>query len=292
MTNFFWFWLALVSGLLLACDSAKEDAVTDSGPADPPPASTRVQRAPRESTNSQKSKFQNAINKAFEIEDVEERELALADIAVQACESAPSISSEALSHLPAGGEVRASVIARIVAVLLERNAEEALDWAQTLPFKDDTALAREEIAAALSESDPERAAKLVMETSKDHQEPSEAAVMVLQTWASTAPQAAADWVAKLPPGPARESGIKAIASVWMSSDAKAVLAWVGGIRHEETKKEYTRGLIGALSEIPEPIREVYLQEVDPALREALLIQIQETQKEREAKAEPEEEKVD
>ena len=48
----------------------------------------------------------------------------------------------------------------------------------------------------------------------------------IRDWAGTEPRAAADWVSRLPAGPARHDAIKGVAIVWANSDLPSAIQWV------------------------------------------------------------------
>ena len=158
--------------------------------------------------------------------------------------------------------------------LAEQDPDEALAWADTLDTEMETAAAKVQIALAMAEADPQRAAHLLAESSIAGREFDVAVVQVLQRWAAKSPADAAAWALLFPPGAAREAGLKIIVSCWVKSDVHAALAWMATIQDETLRQEATLGMEETLLQQPMDIREAWLDQIDP--RSLAELQQQET----------------
>lgn len=252
------------------------------------PGVARSSRTAREAAATSHNKdLRDALAAALELESPEARNQALGDVVRNALERAPELADEAFGHLPADSEERTKTIRFIAAKLVEKNTDEALAWADALASDQEIMIAKGEIALILGASEPERAAKVLLESGNANRALDETAVQVLQNWAGNAPTDAAAWVMKLPPGESRKAGMQTVVSLWVQTDSKAAFSWVEGLGNQAARKEATRAIAEALVGIPEPIRMSFLEEADPAFRSVIEEQVNQIIKESESEMEDE-----
>lgn len=259
---------ALCLGLLLVCC----DKPGSSDNHDDEPASTSAARrrhSVREQTPDQAAALRDLLETALAIESPAAREKALADVAWSAMETDPELAHEAFHRLSADSPEKIRLIQHYAMRLSERNSEEALEWADSLETELETAAAIGQIALAIAETDPLRAANLLSESGIAGRDFDVALVQVIQRWAASSPPDAAGWVSTFPPGEARQAGIKFIAERWLPGDASAAFQWYDSLKDPELRKESAWAMEGVLLQQPQEIREAWLQHADARIQSEL-----------------------
>ena len=255
--------------LLVAC--GKKDAPVARAKPETHPA--LIERAlPGENPGSQTAAEEEpvppdeALAMALRIESASEREMALAEVAWNAIETDPEIAHEAFRHLPADSPERIRLIRHYAMSLAEDDPEAALEWAGARATATESAAAKGQVALAIAEKDPARAATLVAESGLAGRELDVLVVEVVQRWAATSPPEAAAWVAKFQPGPAREAGSKAVAERWLPQDASAAFAWLRNEKDSGHRGEIARAVQGVILQQPKEVRDVWLEKAGPGIR--------------------------
>lgn len=255
--------------LLVCCD--KPESSTASG--DSTASSARVIRArnspPREPIPGPSTALRTILKAAAEIESSATREKAIADVAWSAMDIDLDLACEAFLQLPTGSADKIRLIQHYAMRLAEQNPDEALAWASALESEQEIAAANSQIAVAIAEADPRRAANLLSRSDIVSREFDVAVVQVVQRWAAKSPPDAADWVAKFPPGPAREAGMKIIADRWLQADANATFSWLAAVQDANVRKEAALGLEETILQQPPNIRDTWLQHADDTIQSEL-----------------------
>lgn len=236
---------------------------------------TRVDRPPHADAADAGGDLRAAFDKAREIGNPEQREEAIAQIAWDALELDPGLTREAFQQLSADSQAKIRLIQHFAMTLAAENVDEAIKWADALGSAKEIAAARCQIALALADVDPQRAADLLSESAIAGREFDVAVVQVLQQWAGSNPPAAAAWVALFPPGESREAGIKAVISPWLESDVPAVFAWMENLGDESLRAEASAAMAGLLSEQTDEDQTEWLRHASPAMRGAIERQLKE-----------------
>jgi hypothetical protein len=126
------------------------------------------------------------------------------------------------------------------------DSSSALAWSMQVP---DAALRLQLISAvavAAADSSPQTAAKLVALALEAGPQQETTAVAVIQRWAESAPEAAADWVLQFPDTPARMAAAQNLAVIWAERDPAGLQKWASNLP-------------------PGPLQEVALRPYDEAL---------------------------
>lgn len=259
----------IVPGLLLICCDKPGREDTREDPAAPKARASRGGHATRDPIPGSPTEMRRILKTAAEIESPAAREKAIADVAWNALETDPDLAVEAFRQLPTDSAEKIRLIQHYSMRLAEQNPDEALAWAATLGSEMEKSAAQSQIALALAETNPLRAANLLSESGIVSREFDVAVVQVIQRWAAKSPPDTAGWVALFPPGPARETGIKIIADRWLQADAPAAFSWLATLQDASVRKEAALGLEEAILQQPGHIRDTWLQHADDGIRSEL-----------------------
>lgn len=252
----------VITATLVSCDKQETSSDSESGTE----AKSRNKRVERSETLSIRSRLQASLEAAKQIESSDAREKAIAEVAWNALELIPEIFVEAIEELPADSPEKARLIQTYVIGLIKSSPEEALAWADSLADGETTALAREQVALILAESEPERAINLLPDSAFEDAEIAPASVEVLQLWTKSTPAKAADWAAALPSVEARIAGIKAVMAQWVETDAAAAVTWVLSHTDAVLRQESVDIITELFFSQPQPVRDAILENADMSLR--------------------------
>ena len=267
-----------IGASLISCDN--HDKSGSGSVPEGPPRVTRLDR-PSRATPSSRQRLQDELEQARQIEDPAARTRALAEVAGKALEAAPDVFTQAVVALPPGSPERFQWIHKGVADFLRRSPEEALAWADSLADPQAAALARGEVAAYLVESDPQRAFALLPQPGGGNGNPDPAEMIAIRRLTAKAPAEAAAWAINLPAGEARDEGLKTVVSQWVQADASAAVSWIASIPNPTIRGQEMRSAATQLQGQPPFIRDVTLQQLDPALRAEIESEIGRLEQERE-----------
>lgn len=198
-----------------------------------------------------------------------EREKALAAIAWDAIETDPQIAHEAFGKMSPGSPEKIRLIQHYAMRLAAENMDEAIEWAEALENQSEKSAALSQIAVVLAETDPQRAANILVDANIPGRDFDVTVVQVIQRWAAQSPAEAAAWVSMFPQSPAREAGVKVIAERWLPSDAPAAFAWLSGMKDAELRQETARAMEGVILQQPADTRVAWLQHADAQLQAEL-----------------------
>lgn len=261
-------WFCLNLALLAACErSDKTGRVAEEKAG---PEITHSHRPPREHLPDHQEDLREALAKARQCAEPEQRDKLLVQAAWNAMELDPELAREAFESLMIDSPDRIALIQHCAMRMADADPEEALKWAATLESEREAAAARARIALVLADEDPSRAANLLSEYGLDNREFEVAVVQVLQRWSNKSPQDAAAWVAVFPPGEFRKAGVETIASGWLRSDPEAAFAWLTSLSDETIRMEAGDAFAQSFLQQPPETREAWLGHADPQIREELL----------------------
>lgn len=257
----------LLPALMLAASCGKPDEATD-GPAETRSSHSRDTDAGGNDVPGEN--LRDALQRAAEIENPNERQEALAAIAWRAVADDPELAREALARLPPGASGQRTGLVRHLAMQMAHDdIDAALAWADGLPGERETALARSRIALVVADTDPRRAATMLAESGDAGRERDVAIVQVLQHWTATEPASAADWLAMFPAGNFRKAGMEAVISRWLAADPPAAMGWLSSLDAGELRSEAMTTTAGLLARQPAETREAWLDAADDATRAAM-----------------------
>ena len=254
-------WLGLC---LVSCDKPAPPN-TRSGETEAAPRIRNDTRPPRVDAPDPQEELRLALKAASELAVPAARDQAIAEIAWNALETDPDLAREAFQQLPADSVEKIRLIRHFAMRLAEQNLDEALTWAATLGTEKEIAAAHGQIALVISNTEPERAAKLLSDSGVAGREFDVSVVQVVQRWAATSPPDAAAWVALFPPGKFRQAGIQTVVSQWATTDAPATLAWMATLQDEALRKETALAMAQALLQQPPEVRDAWLQHADAGI---------------------------
>jgi hypothetical protein len=256
-------------GLSLASCDKPHSADIHKDAAAPEARVARDGHQPRERKQDAPEALRTLLETAIRIKSPEAREKALADIAWNAIEIDPGLAQEAFQRLPTDSLEKTRLIQYYAMRLAEEDTDAALEWADGLGTEREIAAAKGQIALAIAETDPHRAASLLSESGIAGREFDVAVVQVIQRWAAKSASDSAAWVSSFPPGEAREAGIRVIAEQWLPHDASAAFAWLVTLKDTGFRNESARAMEGVILQQPADIRDSWLQHADAGIQSEL-----------------------
>lgn len=180
--------------------------------------------------------------------------------------SSPKQAIELVSKLPVS---RASdeLLAHAAAQWAATEPEEAGNWARTI--SDEVLRTRliGVIAMALGDGNPVAAAHLALEEMPAGKEQNDAIVSIVQRWAQTNPQAAADWVAVFPAGEVRDAAMENMVKLWAEQDLNSPGIWINGLDRGSGRDSAARAYAEYLAPLSYPAAIAWAETIaDPDLR--------------------------
>jgi hypothetical protein len=259
--------LCIAIGVALAsCDKPGREADrSETGP-ETNPRTKRLERPPLASQGT-RGGLRASLDAARALGDPEERQSSLMEVGWKALETAPDLAAEVIREMPHESADAARLIQACVTHLMKNSPDEASAWADSLKDAPWIALAREQIAMLVAESDPKRAIQLLTDSNQSSiGEPGSSFEQVLQTWTGQAPGEAALWASRLPAGESRNAGIKTVMSQWLHMDAAASTAWVASLTDSKLRQESIRIIAESLREMPPFLHESILNPAESGIR--------------------------
>lgn len=250
---------------MASCDEQQRELPPESG-VKPGKRTTQADRPSRDVLSS-RDKLRAAFDAAKAREPGVDRDQAIAAVAEKSLESAPDMAAEIIRELSPGAAGKEALMEAYIQQLLEQEkSEEALAWADSLENAGDIASARGKVLIMLAQKYPEHATQLlpVSEFAAGTVKP--VAAEVLQTWVLKSPADALAWTTRLPAGEARTGGYRIAFAQWFDTDTKSALTWVASQKNPSVRQEAVSAVIGLFVAQPDPIREAWLQPIDPNLR--------------------------
>lgn len=265
----------LLPAILVSC--SKHEAPTTPEPSQPNTRPSLVERAVLESSGRGEDDEDpeptlppgEALAAALRLESPVAREKALAEVAWNTMETDPELAHSAFAHLPAGSPEKIRLIRHYAMTMAEANPEAALEWAAARLTPEEMAAARGQVALAIAERDPAQAATLAAESGLAGRDLDVVVVQVVQRWAAKSPPDAAAWILLFPQGPARESGVRHLAEIWLPRDAGAAFTWLGGLSDTTFRAQAARGMQGVLLQQDKETRASWLNRASTEVRSEL-----------------------
>lgn len=257
--------------LLISCEEKEGPANSQYGgtPAKegkPEPRATKSDRRNFAQKKAAASQRLADLDAADAIPSPEDRNRAIAKWVWDTYELDPGLANEGFERLTPGSEEKNRLLQHFAMRLAEKDSGEAASWAATLEGDEEKSLAYGRIAVVLSETDPESAARLLSDSGMAGKEFDVAVVHVVQQWAGSSPESAADWVTRFNASESRKAGLKAITSVWMTANPEASIAWMSSLPSKQIREEALSGFAEAVLEQPPILREMTLNKATPEMR--------------------------
>lgn len=256
--------------LLASCDKRREDG---GNPESTNTTASRETKRPRpaDADTGEKPPLEprEALKSAEAIPSKEEREKAISQIAWDAIETDPDLSSQAFALLAIDSAERLRLIQHFAMRRAEANPDEAMQWADSLGSEKEISVAKCQIALVLAENEPLKAAGLLSESGIEGREFDVALVQVIQRWADQSPSDAAAWAVNFRAGEARAASIREIVSRWIESDPAAVFSWKSGLTDPSIRQDITAALVEAAANTPGANKPAWLKSADEETLEAV-----------------------
>lgn len=167
----------------------------------------------------------STVEWARQLPDAAEEQTLLLAAANEAVRTEPIDALRIAVELATGVEVD-EIIRRAAMEWASKDASAAMEWAKSIP---DEALRHKVLSAemiAWSETAPESAATLAVDTLPEGRLLEDTVVSIVQRWAQTAPQAAAAWVEQFPDSSLRAAAIENLISQWRQIDPVTAREWL------------------------------------------------------------------
>lgn len=178
----------------------------------------------------------------------EARELAAMDVAYEAAAAEPIAAMRIASPLPASRE-RDELLVFTASQWAVTDAATASAWAQKIPDAQLRLRLLGAVAVAMSAKNPAGAAALTGSAIPPGADQDRVAVSVVQRWAQTAPQAAAEWVLRFPESSVRYAAAQNLATVWALKDAAAADQWLNSLPAGRTRDAAAAGYTQSLASL-------------------------------------------
>jgi hypothetical protein len=253
--------------ILISCDKSAEKLGT-SAKESLPPRITKSIRAPREDElPASPAQLRDTIKKAEEIISPKERDQALCEAVRECLDTDPKLARDSFQKLTIGCAERNQLIQEIASHQADQGVKQAIEWIETLDDDHEKSLAYDSIALIVAENEPEKAAQMLSDSGVAGHDFDVAVVQVVQRWASSAPQNAAEWVMLFNNDEVRKAGLKAIASTWSRNNPQEAMNWLADIANPTIHQEASAGMVEAIMNLPESKREAVLKLTTPDIRD-------------------------
>jgi hypothetical protein len=137
----------------------------------------------------------------------------------------------------------------------ERDPDEALRWAATLP-DEQSQVVISQVIQRIAQDDPERAAAMIGQMDEGP-ERDEAMTGMVQIWAQWDPRAALSWVAKQPSSDVTPQLYSGIFQQWAVYDADAAVSQLNFIMDTDVRNGAIRGMLEGTHLDPDLTEELY-----------------------------------
>jgi hypothetical protein len=181
----------------------------------------------------------DAVAWAVRLPDGEIREGTLLAIGFDMARSSPKQVIDLVNKLPVS-PASDELLTHAVAQWAATEPEEARSWAQDI--SDEVLRTRliGAIAMTLGDTNPIAAANLALEEMPAGKAQDDAIVGIVQRWAQTNPEAAADWVAGFPAGALRDAAMENVVKLWADQDRNSAGLWINGLDRESGRDSAAR----------------------------------------------------
>ena len=158
---------------------------------------------------------QGAENWAGQLHDPDERIQTLSQVCYQVAQASPAQAVQDVQHLELK-EQKNPVLYDVAQQWAAKDYPAAYAWASQQPPGEEKDQLMSRMVYVQSQTDPENAAKTVVEQISPGTVQTEAAITVIYQWAKTDMPGATAWVETFPPGPLRDRAEKELAGIAMS----------------------------------------------------------------------------
>src|SRR5262249_15778739 len=155
----------------------------------------------------------------------EEKNSGLIAIAYEAIRTSPKDALWLASELGSGLS-RDALISHAVREWAVNDSDAPVAWAEQMQSSSLREQVFANVAILLSETDPARAAALALEKLPNDGGQNSTVVSIVQRWAQTEPNAAADWVVRFPQGPLRDAALENLIQLWADKNADDAAGWL------------------------------------------------------------------
>ncbi|MCB1130282.1 MAG: hypothetical protein KDN05_04075 [Verrucomicrobiae bacterium] len=171
-----------------------------------------------------------ALKFAISLENPQEQGAAFKGLFENWSREDPEAAAAGWEKLPAG-QSRLNALGQIAGSWASNDPESAMKWAEGLGG-DERVRALAAVLPAMARDDPGSASRelstlLAAPPEGMVKQLADSAGNIARSWAGDDPAGAADWAVTLPPGLARDAGLKSVAQAWSSYDAIATAQWLG-----------------------------------------------------------------
>jgi len=208
----------------------------------------------------------SAYDEALTLDDVAERQRAMAGVAWDAIELDPELAQQAFDQLQTGSEESKQLIGHFVMRLAAEDGDAAVEWARSLEDSGERSEALGRVAVVLANTDPQAAGEIVIGEMEAGRARDRSTVQVVQRWSQAEPKAALDWAVSLESRPARQAGMKEAVARWMAADDEAVAVWLSSVDEGRLRSEGVLATAEVLLRLAPEDRRRFLDRVDQELR--------------------------
>lgn len=194
-----------------------------------------------------------------------QKEAGITAVAYEIARTSPTNALWLASELSAG-DARDELIRHAVGEWASADANLPIAWAAKM---ENSPLRTEVLATAtlaLSESDPEAAARLAIQALPEGRKKDITVVGIVQRWTQKEPEKAADWVKSFPPGQLRDSAAENVVNLWSDQALDKPAEWLDTLEGP-TRDAAVSTYVGKLAAVSPPTAAVWAESIaDPALR--------------------------
>lgn len=133
------------------------------------------------------------------------------------------------------GSTAQGVLDALVTTWADLDPRTAAAWVETLGNEENKTTARVCLASAWVQQDAAAAAEYFTPLVTSGAQGLDLASALTNAWGAADPAAAAQWIDKLPPGPARREAAGVLATIWTASDIQAAIQWTQKLEVPEMK---------------------------------------------------------
>lgn len=253
--------------VLFSCDKPTEKLSTSAKESLAPHITKSIRASLEEKQPASPSRLRDTVKKAEEVTYPKERNQALCEAVRECLETDPHLAQEGFQKLTTGCVERNQLIQEIASHQADQDVNQAIEWIETLNNDHEKSLAYDSIALIVAENEPEKAAQMLSDSGVAGHDFDVAVVQVVQRWASSSPQNAAQWVMLFDNDEVRKAGLKAIASTWSRNNPQEAMTWLAAIENPTIHHEASSGMVEAIMDLPESRREAVLKLTTPDIRD-------------------------
>jgi hypothetical protein len=158
----------------------------------------------------------------------DQKETGLLAVAYEAVRTSPKDALWLASELKPTAS-RDSLITHAVREWAAQDPEAPLAWAEKMESSSLKDQVYASAALSLSETDPTAAANLAVEKVQPGGRQDDTVVSIVQRWAQSDPEHAADWVAKFPEGRMGNAAIENLVQIWAEKAPDKAREWLTGL---------------------------------------------------------------